>query len=73
MKTAKITTTNDPTPKNFMVREEDTLNDLVQDLGFGSGVDVYLNDRFARDLDTEIQDGDSIEVCKQKTASGARA
>ena len=73
MKTAKITTTNDPAPKNFMVREDDTLRDVVQDLGFGSGVDVYLNDRFARDLDTEIQDGDNIEVCKQKTASGARA
>lgn len=73
MKTAKITTTNDPAPKNFMVREDDSLRDVVQDLGFGSGVDVYLNDRYTRDLDTEIADGDSIEVCKQKTASGARA
>ena len=75
MRTVKIKTPQDSESKNFALRGDDTVRDMLQDLGYTErGVTVYLNSSpvSGSDLDTALEDGDRIETALVKSKSGNR-
>ena len=73
MRTIKIKTPQDSEAKNFALRGDDTVRDMLQDLGYSeSGVTVYLNSSpvSGSELDTELEDGNHIELALVKSKSG---